>query len=199
MARHSTGKPANLNAVVTTSQSYDIDCNGLIGVSVQVVASDVAITAKEFLDAAVDVEDNTITIEAHGYQTGTRVVASTTGTLPAGMSATTYYVIYVDVDTIKVATSLANAVAGTAVNITAAEGTGTHTLTPATAASNTLALYKSNDGTNFIAVTSGSVTIADTDINSMVEVSNPTYRWLRLLYTPSAGQINLATIVTTVS
>lgn len=198
MARHSTGSPSNLNGVVTTSQSHVIDCNGLLGVSVHVVASDVAITAKTFTDTEVDLDTEDITIEDHGYITGTRVVASTSDTLPTGLTATTYYVIKIDDDTIQLASSLANAVAGTEVNITEA-GVGTHTLTPATAASNTLALYKSNDGTNYIAVTSGSVTIADSDINSMIEVANPTYRWLKLLYTPSAGQINLATIVTTVS
>lgn len=199
MARSTTGNPANLNTVIATSQYHDIDLNGVTGVSVQVVATDVAITAKTFVDGDVTVATDRIAIADHGYITGTRLALTTDGVLPTGLSATTYYAIVVDSGVLKLATSAANAVLGTAVNITAAAGGGTHTLTPATAASNTLALYKSNDGTNFIAVASGSVTIADSDINSMIEVANPTYRWLRLLYTPSAGQINLATIVTTVS
>jgi len=58
---------------------------------------------------------------------GTRMRFTTTTTLPAGISlATDYYYIPVTTGTGKLATSYANAVAGTAVNITDA-GTGTHT------------------------------------------------------------------------
>lgn len=58
----------------------------------------------------------------------TRVQLTTTTTLPAGLSlATDYYVIKVTDTTIKLATSYANAVAGTSINITDA-GTGTHTI-----------------------------------------------------------------------
>ena len=61
--------------------------------------------------------------------TGTRVRLTTTTTLPAGLAlATDYYVIRVSDSTCKLATSYANAVAGTAINITDA-GTGTHTMT----------------------------------------------------------------------
>ena len=61
--------------------------------------------------------------------TGTRVQLTTTTTLPAGLAtATNYYVIKVSDTTFKLATTYANAVAGTAINITDA-GTGTHTVT----------------------------------------------------------------------
>jgi hypothetical protein len=60
--------------------------------------------------------------------TGTRVRLTTTTTLPAGLAtATDYYVIKVSDTTFKLATSYANAVAGTAINITST-GTGTHTI-----------------------------------------------------------------------
>lgn len=59
---------------------------------------------------------------------GTRVRLTTTTTLPAGLSlATDYYVIRLSDTTFSLATSYANAVAGTAINITDA-GTGTHTV-----------------------------------------------------------------------
>jgi hypothetical protein len=59
---------------------------------------------------------------------GTRVRLTTTTTLPGGLAtATDYYVIRVSDTTCKLATSYANAVAGTAINITDA-GTGTHTM-----------------------------------------------------------------------
>ena len=61
--------------------------------------------------------------------TGTRVRLTTTTTLPGGLAtATDYYVIKVSDTAFKLATSYANAVAGTAINITDA-GTGTHTIT----------------------------------------------------------------------
>lgn len=59
----------------------------------------------------------------------TRVQLTTSGTLPAGLAtATDYYVIKVTDTTCKFATSYANAVAGTAIDITDA-GTGTHNIT----------------------------------------------------------------------
>lgn len=61
--------------------------------------------------------------------TGTRVRLTTTTTLPAGLAtATDYYVIASSTTTFKLATTYANAVAGTAINITST-GTGTHTIT----------------------------------------------------------------------
>jgi hypothetical protein len=61
--------------------------------------------------------------------TGTRVSLTTTTTLPAPLAtATDYYVIRVSDTTFKLATSYANAIAGTAIDITTT-GTGTHTIT----------------------------------------------------------------------
>lgn len=61
--------------------------------------------------------------------TGTRVRLTTTTTLPAPLAtATDYYVIRVSDSTCKLATTYANAIAGTAIDITTT-GTGTHTMT----------------------------------------------------------------------
>lgn len=58
--------------------------------------------------------------------TGTRIRLTTTTTLPGGLAtATDYYYIKVTDSTFKLATSYANAIAGTAIDITDA-GTGTH-------------------------------------------------------------------------
>jgi hypothetical protein len=60
--------------------------------------------------------------------TGTRVRFTTTTTLPAPLAtATDYYLIKVTDSTFKVATSYANAIAGTQIDITTT-GTGTHTI-----------------------------------------------------------------------
>lgn len=79
-------------------------------------------------DAGTDV----LTVAANNSLfTGAPVVASTTSGLPGGLATvTTYYVIRTASTTIKLATSLANAHAGTAIDITST-GSGTHTLTMA--------------------------------------------------------------------
>lgn len=78
--------------------------------------------------SAVDPATDQITVTSNDWlQTG-QAVALTGGSLPTGLSATTYYVIQVSATVIKLATSVANAVAGTAVDITA-DGSGTCTLT----------------------------------------------------------------------
>lgn len=81
-------------------------------------------------DAGTDVCTYTSTANIpSNILTGTRVRLTTTTTLPAGLAlATDYYVIKVSDTTFKLATSYANAIAGTAINITDA-GTGTHTIT----------------------------------------------------------------------
>lgn len=80
-------------------------------------------------DAGTDIITMTSTANIpSNILTGTRVRLTTTTTLPAGLAlATDYYVIKVTDSTFKLATSYANAVAGTAIDITSA-GTGTHTM-----------------------------------------------------------------------
>jgi len=70
----------------------------------------------------------TVTKPQIAWNTGDPVTVSTTGTLPAGLAASTvYYVIHVADLTLKLATSSALATAGTAIDITT-DGTGTHTI-----------------------------------------------------------------------
>lgn len=78
---------------------------------------------------SVSAAANTLTLTAHGLLTGDGPVRLTSsGTLPGGLATgTDYWVIKVDANTIKLATSLVNALAGTPIDITGA-GTGTHTL-----------------------------------------------------------------------
>lgn len=66
--------------------------------------------------------------DSSSFYTGTPVTLTTTGTLPAPLAiSTTYYVINVDAQHIKLATSQANAVAATAITLTA-DGTATNTV-----------------------------------------------------------------------
>ena len=86
-------------------------------------------TATFTADASTDICTYTSTTSVpSNLLTGTRCRCTTTTTLPAGLAAATdYYLINISDTTFKLATSYANAIAGTAINITDA-GTGTHTL-----------------------------------------------------------------------
>jgi hypothetical protein len=80
---------------------------------------------------AVDPTTDLITVTGHSFVTGEAVVYSNGGgTSITGLTtATTYYVIVVDANTVSLATSKANAIAGTAIDITA-DGVGAaHSLT----------------------------------------------------------------------
>lgn len=68
-----------------------------------------------------------VTLASHGLATGDSVYLTTTGALPTGLSANTrYWVIKVDANTFNLATSLANALATTAIN-TSGSQSGVHT------------------------------------------------------------------------
>lgn len=78
----------------------------------------------------VDAGTDVVTSSAHGKDTGFGPVRLTNsgGALPAGLAgATDYWIIRLTDDTLQFATSKANALAGTAVDITGA-GTGTHSM-----------------------------------------------------------------------
>lgn len=84
----------------------------------------------------INTETDTITVTAHGLSDGDCVNATTSDTLPTGISAdTAYYVGEVTTDTFQLFDTRAHAIAGGAtglVNITAA-GTGNQTFTSLTA------------------------------------------------------------------
>lgn len=78
--------------------------------------------------SAVDPATDTITVTSNDWLHTGQAVALTGSSLPTGLSATTYYVVRTSATAIKLATSVANANAGTVVDITA-DGSGTCTLT----------------------------------------------------------------------
>lgn len=78
--------------------------------------------------SAVDPSTDQITVTSNNWMYTGQAVALTGSSLPTGLSATTYYLIRISATVIKLATSVANANEGTAVDITA-DGSGTCTLT----------------------------------------------------------------------
>lgn len=98
---------------------------GLDGVDVENNPLVIADDTVESVDAGAD----TLTLTAHGLLTADGPVRfSTTGTLPGGLAVDTdYWLIKVDADTLKVASSFLNALDGTAINLSDT-GSGTHSL-----------------------------------------------------------------------
>lgn len=90
---------------------------------------DMAVSSTTFTASDVDITNDNIRIANHGLKTGVSVGMLAGTTIPTGFTEATtgYYVIVVDANTIALATSKANAIAGTKVNITAI-GAGTNTL-----------------------------------------------------------------------
>lgn len=69
-----------------------------------------------------------ITLNGHGLVTGDQLYLTTTGALPTGVTPNTlYYAIFVTSNTIRLATTRANAVANTAIN-TSGTQSGVHTM-----------------------------------------------------------------------
>lgn len=85
---------------------------------------------RTFVDGDVNTGTDAITETSHTLLTGYGPYRLTTsGTVPAGLATgTDYWIIKVDANSFKFASSYANAIAGIAVDITAAAGGGTHTL-----------------------------------------------------------------------
>ena len=86
---------------------------------------------QSLLVTALDYVNDTITLPGHGFTQGELVLYDAKGqTVVNGLTtATPYYIILIDKDNIKLATTPENAIAGTAVNITdTPAGVGRHTL-----------------------------------------------------------------------
>jgi hypothetical protein len=120
-----TSLPKTANIIVPGAGA---SANALVsGGQVKAIVGD---TNKTFNAAtAVNLTNNTITIASHGYSTGDVVIYDKNGgTIVTGLTNyAVYFVISVNANTIKIATSAGNATLGTAVDLTVL-GSGTHRL-----------------------------------------------------------------------
>ena len=139
-----------------------------------------------FVDADVIVGDDSITEASHGLQTGDKIQLTSSGVLPAGLAlATDYYVIRVDANTIKLAISAHNAEWNIPVDITAAAGGGTHTVTGVEVEGRSLDVWISNpsiainDGGGIITV-DGTVELGATTLAALetITVEQGTSPWV---------------------
>ena len=137
-------------AVTQNSSSVEFQ-RELASVSVAAAFTVSSPAVKTFVDGNVSTGADQVTVSAHGYKTGLKVRLTTTGTLPGGLAtATDYYIVLNDGNTIQFATSAANASSGSAINITSAAGGGTHTITPQAVGANIILQTSVDGGTNWI-------------------------------------------------
>lgn len=183
----STVKKQTLGNVITTATSDSVGLNdNTLGYGVLLNVTVNTPSAGTFTAAASDV----CTKVAHDLTTGLKVTVSNAGgDLPAGLAAVTdYFVIVIDSDTFKLASSLVNALAGTAVDITDA-GTGTHTITPTAIAGGTYKVQASVDDSNWVDVAAATAITASTTV--LVEKLEPMFNFVRVVYAITAGRMTV--------
>ncbi len=191
---------ARLKNIIQTTQTVDtisttyngptIDITSISLFSAECVVDVNTPAAKTFTaDSTTDI----FTAASNGFTTGLKGQASTTVTLPTGLlPVTDYFVIVVTANTFKLATSLANALAGTAIDISD-NGTGTQTFTPTSIAGANVRLQKSNDAVNW--ADEGSATNITADANVFLEKVDCCFKYLRVSYTLTAGSLSASNII----
>lgn len=149
------------------------------------------VTTTAGVSSEVDITANSLSIPSHGLPTGLKGQLTSTGTLPTGYStATDYFVIVVDANTIKLATTLVNALAGTAVDISS-QGTSAaiNTFTATALAGATYKVQVSVDGDQWVDL--ASATSITTSTTVLLEKIEPTYDYIRLVYVITAGSMTI--------
>lgn len=183
------------DVVYTYNDTYEFTMDDFDQGSVQLVCTNVTPDAVTFTDTDVDTDEDTVTIADHGLFTGLKVVTTTSGSAPGGLTAGTYYVIVIDDSTIKFASSASNAFAGTAVNITSAGGVGdTQTVTPSALGTCAIDLYASNDGTNYVTLSVGTGNFTNTTVK-LLPILDKFYKHLQLVLTVPAGALKVKATV----
>lgn len=161
---------------------------GTIGNSITLISSDLINLTLSGTHLIGGNDASTITIPLHGLSTGIIGQLTTSGTLPSALSLlTNYYVIVVDLNTIRLASSLVNALAGTFIVLTNT-GTGNHTFS-STSLNTTIKLQASNDGIHFTDISGDTITF--TASGTIVwQLISPFYKIVRTLITPTSGVLD---------
>ena len=116
------------SAALTAPTGY-LSCNGAAVSRSTYSTLYAAITASKGAVTITSDNPGVVTLTAHGLSTGSCIELTTTGTLPTNLAVNTnYYVIYVDANSFRLATSVANAIEGTAIDTSGGSPSGTHTL-----------------------------------------------------------------------
>lgn len=180
-------------ASATATPSIDVTGASVIAFSiVAAVATPVAVVVPS---ASIDPTANTFTKTAHGLITGVKGQLTTSGGLPAPLLVSTdYFVIVIDANVFNLASTLVNALAGTAIDITTA-GTGNQTFTPVALAGGAAQLEKSMDEGPDSAkrwFPEGSSTNITANANLWFEKENPAGNFYRVNFAITAGALTVS-------
>lgn len=150
-------------------------------------------TDVDFVDGDVNTTTNEVTATAHGLTQGLVVQLTTTGTLPTGLSTgTDYRIDVVDANTIR----FLNASTGAVINITAASGGGTHTITDEALANASIKLQGSNkpDVLDWEDIPNSSTNITAAG-GVLLNVSNAGYGFVRAVVALDSGSIEMTCVI----
>lgn len=146
-------------------------------------------------DGEVNLADSEFTIPSHGFTTGFKVQLTTTGTLPAPLlTATDYFVIVVDANTIQLAETLADALAGTEIELSdVGSDDAVNTVTGVALAGASVTFQKSNDGSNWADIQAATSISADGSV--LLVQPDVSYRYFKAVKALTSGQVDLKALV----
>lgn len=136
----------------------------------------------------VNVTTNRITITSHGFKTGDKVTYSNGGgtSITGITSGSDYYVIRVDANTVSLASTVANANAGTAIDLTVVGVGASHRLTPVITATFqsvnggvALVQLKTPGGVELSAETADTVLFSHTEPAKCTPPANSAVSWVQ--------------------
>jgi hypothetical protein len=177
----------NTRGPTTDADTFNEDDSG--------AGSIVAVETNAGVASEVNITDNEVTIPTHGFSTGLKGRLTTTGTLPAGVTTgVDYFIIVVDANTVQFASSLDNALDGTAIDLTNQGSDGAvNTFTATSIAGCNVKFQQSNDNENWADATSAT-NITATAVVSL-EKDRPAFRYYRIYLTITAGHVSLSSAV----
>lgn len=185
------------NLVSDADYSLDLGVNNIDNLSFQAVYSVPTYYAISCTTMSVNPVLETIA-STQAYPAGYAVLYVTSTFNGSGLkTGTTYFAFPAATGYISLATTKANAILGTAINISTGTQGGTFTLTPVdivAASPFGFAWQVSNDNTNWYALNVASVSILQTTTatNYLWDFGVTTYRYIRAHFTSSAfGAVNL--------
>lgn len=122
---HFTGLKVLLN-----NTQYTVNTVNNVTFSITTTVPVGTLAVKTFSTGDVDIERDVLSLSSHGHKTGSKVKYTAGSAAVGGLTTgSTYFIIAANSNSLKLATSLANAMAGTAIDLTS-RGAGTQTLTP---------------------------------------------------------------------
>ncbi len=198
--------------VFATSTAVGAGVNYSIWSSSQTALKPFAFAMKGGTASAVLTASGALNIAHHGFTQGLPLLfTKTTGTPPQDLAAnTTYYVVPVDANDFKLATTSAKAQAGTAdvrLSTQTATGGGSFTLTPLVIAGTPSWKWQySNDGTNWsdLTTTSAGVSVSSVTFSSPYTAASTgwdlgfvNFQYIRLnVIAPTAGGLKIKAVIT---